>query len=251
LETLDINKKKKMANNTCSCLIRLQLIMPSSLPKTKGDGVRYDNSAKSDEDEVLEVVPPTVPVLPFFSLPETPTITATATTGNTMSALRGSIIRSSGSGYQITGNGYQSTGNGYQSTGNGYQSTGNGYQSTGNGYQSTGNGYKSNDYQSAGKSFQSRGYGYQTCSNGYQSSNLCQNVAKNRLIGDSRGDGVVATGAVISCLVGDLRQSNNKNLRRCSGSTPSPTADNGKEFLFPAAESVSDENRPHHEQASE
>lgn len=191
--------------------------MPSSLPKTKSESVSDGNSLKSEEEEVLEVVPPTEPVLPFFSLPATPTITTAPTTG--------SIIRS--------GNGYQSTGNGYQSKSNGYQSTGNGYQSTG------GNGYQSN------------GYGYQTNGNGYQGSNICQGVAKSRFVGDSRGDGVVAPSAVISCFVGDQRQSNDKNLRRCGGGNPSPAADVAREFLFPAAETVTDENRSHHEQASE
>ncbi|XP_022172088.1 cytokine receptor-like isoform X2 [Myzus persicae] len=206
-----------VADDDDSSSSKHQLIMPSSLPKTKSESVSDGNSLKSEEEEVLEVVPPTEPVLPFFSLPATPTITTAPTTG--------SIIRS--------GNGYQSTGNGYQSKSNGYQSTGNGYQSTG------GNGYQSN------------GYGYQTNGNGYQGSNICQGVAKSRFVGDSRGDGVVAPSAVISCFVGDQRQSNDKNLRRCGGGNPSPAADVAREFLFPAAETVTDENRSHHEQASE
>lgn len=213
----------------------LQLIMPSSLPKTKSESLSDANSVKSHEEEVLEVVAPTEPVLPFFSLPPTPTITTAATTGNTMVELRGNIIRS--------GNGYQSTSNGYKSSGNGYQSTG------GNGYQSTGgNGYQSN---AGGKGYQSNGYGYKTNGNGYQGSNICQSVAKSRFVGDSRGDGVVAPAAVISCFVGDQRQSNDKDLRRCGGGNPSPAADVAREFLFPAAETVTDETRSHHEQASE
>ncbi|KAL5237159.1 hypothetical protein ACI65C_004569 [Semiaphis heraclei] len=179
-----------------------QLIMPSSLPKTKSESLSDGNSVKSDEEEVLEVIQPTEPVLPFFSLPEAPTITTAATTS--------SVIRN--------GNGYRSTGKGYQSTSNGYQSN---------------------------------GYGYQTNANGYQGSNICQGVAKNRFVGDSRGGGVVAPAAVISCFVGDQRQSNDKNLRRCGGGNPSPAADVAREFVFPAAETVTDENRSHHEQASE
>lgn len=176
--------------------------MPSSLPKTKSESLSDGNSVKSDEEEVLEVIQPTEPVLPFFSLPEAPTITTAATTS--------SVIRN--------GNGYRSTGKGYQSTSNGYQSN---------------------------------GYGYQTNANGYQGSNICQGVAKNRFVGDSRGGGVVAPAAVISCFVGDQRQSNDKNLRRCGGGNPSPAADVAREFVFPAAETVTDENRSHHEQASE
>jgi len=176
--------------------------MPSALPKTKSESLSDGNSVKSDVEEVLEVVPPTEPVLPFFSLPDAPTITTATKTS--------SIIRN--------GNGYQSTGKGYQSTNNGYQSS---------------------------------GYSYQINNNGYQGNNICQGVAKNLFVGDSRGDSVVAPTAAISCFVGDQRQSNDKNLRRCGGGNPSVAADVAREFVFPAAETVTDENRSHHEQASE
>jgi len=199
--------------------------MPTSLPKTKSESLSDGNSVKSEEDEVLEVVPPTEPVMPFFSLPDTPTITAVeATTSGAMTAPSGSIARS--------GNGYQTNGKGYQSASKGYQSA-------------------SKGYQSASKGYQSSGYGYRTSGNGYQGSNVCQDIAKNRLVGDSRGDGIVPSSAVISCFVGDQRQSNDKNLSRCSGGNSSPVPDGGREFVFPAVESVTDENRSHQEQASE
>jgi len=224
-----------------------QLIMPSSLPKMKSKCPSDGNSVKSEEDEVLEVVPPTEPVLPFFSLPATPTITSVPTTGNTTTAaLCGSVARSS-NGYQSAGNsGYQSTGNGYQSSSKGYQSNAKGYQSSAKGYQSSAIGY-----QSSAKGYQSSVCGYRTSGNGYQGSNICQDVSKNRLVGDSRGDSIVAPATVISCFVGDQRQSNDKNLRRCGGDNSSPTVDGGKEFVFPAVESIIDENRSHHEQKSE
>jgi len=58
-----------VADDNDSSSSKHQLIMPSSLPKTKSENLSDGNSVKSEEEEVLEAIQPTEPVMPFFSLP--------------------------------------------------------------------------------------------------------------------------------------------------------------------------------------
>lgn len=217
-----------------------QLILPPSAPKMKNDNCSDSNSVKSTK----EPVPPIEPVLPFFTLPDMPSITIKPLSANhglhggTITLNRpgkmrhdhNSIITHDRSITNGCGNGYQDGGvvrnTGYQDSNivqnNGFQDDpigrNTGYQDSG---MSRNTGYQDNSI--------SRNTGYQDsgiCRNtGYQDSSIiCNTGYQDSGIGLKNGyqDGNMVV--VVNSIYNDVEKQNNQNKNETDCAVGIPTA---------------------------